>query len=85
MRSYFTFLQLRIGSLLCTLTFTYPSTTHFRIAIHQLIMGSTGEPESTYDAIIVGAGFAGIYQVYMLRNLGVKCLVIDAAGNVGGT
>ncbi|KAK3686485.1 hypothetical protein LTR37_019770 [Vermiconidia calcicola] len=38
-----------------------------------------------FDAIIVGAGFAGIYQLYKLRNLGLKCLVIDQAGDVGGT
>jgi cation diffusion facilitator CzcD-associated flavoprotein CzcO len=39
----------------------------------------------TYDAVIVGAGFAGIYQLYSLRNIGLNCLVIDQAGGVGGT
>lgn len=39
----------------------------------------------TYDAVIVGAGFAGIYQLYRLRKLGLRCLVIDQAGDVGGT
>lgn len=38
-----------------------------------------------FDAIIVGAGFAGIYQLYALRNIGLRCLVIDQAGDVGGT
>nr|OQO27341.1 hypothetical protein B0A51_07595 [Rachicladosporium sp. CCFEE 5018] len=38
-----------------------------------------------YDAVIVGAGFAGIYQLYLLRAQGLKCLVIDQAGDVGGT
>ncbi|EME89295.1 uncharacterized protein MYCFIDRAFT_26387 [Pseudocercospora fijiensis CIRAD86] len=41
-------------------------------------------PES-FDAVIVGAGFGGIYMLYRLRNLGLKCLVVDQAGDVGGT
>lgn len=41
--------------------------------------------DETYDAVIVGAGFAGIYQLYRLRELGLKCLVVDQAGDVGGT
>ena len=39
----------------------------------------------TFDAVVVGAGFAGIYQLKRLRDLGLKCLVIDQAGDVGGT
>lgn len=38
-----------------------------------------------FDAVIVGAGFGGIYQLYRLRKLGLSCLVIDQAGGVGGT
>lgn len=38
-----------------------------------------------FDAVVVGAGFGGIYQLYLLRKLGLKCLVIDQAGDVGGT
>lgn len=38
-----------------------------------------------FDAIIVGAGFAGIYQLKALRDVGLECLVIDQAGDVGGT
>lgn len=41
-------------------------------------------PES-FDAVVVGAGFGGIYMLYRLRNLGLKCLVVDQAGDVGGT
>ncbi|KAK1019202.1 hypothetical protein LTR54_001017 [Friedmanniomyces endolithicus] len=37
------------------------------------------------DAIIVGAGFSGIYTLHALNNIGLKCLVIDQAGDVGGT
>lgn len=41
--------------------------------------------QTNYDAIIIGAGFAGIYQLYKLLGLGLECLVLDAAGDVGGT
>jgi acetone monooxygenase (methyl acetate-forming) len=38
-----------------------------------------------FDAIVVGAGVAGLYQLYRLRNLGLKVRVVDGASNVGGT
>jgi len=38
-----------------------------------------------YDALVVGAGFSGIYQCSTLRNLGLTVKVIDAASDVGGT
>jgi len=38
-----------------------------------------------FDALIVGAGFAGIYQLRLLRDQGLSVKVIDAAGDVGGT
>lgn len=38
-----------------------------------------------FDALVVGAGFGGIYQLYRLRELGLNVVVIDAAGDVGGT
>jgi cation diffusion facilitator CzcD-associated flavoprotein CzcO len=37
------------------------------------------------DAIIVGAGLAGLYQLYRLRELGLRALIIETAGDVGGT
>ncbi|KAJ9606509.1 hypothetical protein H2200_009470 [Cladophialophora chaetospira] len=37
------------------------------------------------DALVVGAGFAGIYQLYSLRKLGHSVKIIDRAGGVGGT
>src|SRR5260370_2078306 len=37
------------------------------------------------DAIVVGAGFAGLYQLYRLRELGLRVTVIEAADDVGGT
>lgn len=38
-----------------------------------------------YDAVIVGAGFAGVYQLYTLRKLGLHVLLIERAEDVGGT
>ena len=38
------------------------------------------------DAIIIGSGFSGMYQLYSLRDkLGLKAKVLDAASGVGGT
>src|ERR1700760_2812916 len=44
-------------------------------------------PEITaeYDVIIVGAGFAGLYQLHRLRGLGLSAKVIEAGSGVGGT
>jgi cation diffusion facilitator CzcD-associated flavoprotein CzcO len=39
----------------------------------------------SYDAIVVGAGLAGLYQLYRLRELGLRTRVIEAADGVGGT
>jgi len=42
-------------------------------------------PTRTLDALIVGAGFAGIYQLLRLRNAGFSCHVVEAGDGVGGT
>ena len=39
-----------------------------------------------YDAIIIGAGFSGLYQLHFLReNLGLNVKILETADNVGGT
>ena len=38
-----------------------------------------------YDAIIVGAGFAGIYQLYRLRQQNLSVILLEAGEDVGGT
>ena len=38
-----------------------------------------------YDVIVVGAGFAGLYALKKLRDLGFRVLVLEAGGGVGGT
>lgn len=37
------------------------------------------------DALVVGAGFGGLYQLKKLRDQGLKTKAIDSAGDVGGT
>jgi cation diffusion facilitator CzcD-associated flavoprotein CzcO len=38
-----------------------------------------------FDAIVIGAGFSGLYALHRLRELGVRPRVLDMAENVGGT
>jgi cation diffusion facilitator CzcD-associated flavoprotein CzcO len=37
------------------------------------------------DAVIVGAGFAGLYMLQRLRGLGLRAVVFEAGDDVGGT
>jgi cation diffusion facilitator CzcD-associated flavoprotein CzcO len=39
----------------------------------------------TYDAVIIGAGIAGMYQLYRLRQLGLSVRVLETGSGVGGT
>jgi cyclohexanone monooxygenase len=41
--------------------------------------------ERRFDVIIVGAGFSGLYMLHKTRELGLRAVVLDAAGDVGGT
>ncbi|MDG1888420.1 MAG: NAD(P)-binding protein, partial [Alphaproteobacteria bacterium] len=38
-----------------------------------------------YDAIIIGAGVAGLYQLHLLRELNLKVRSFEAGSGVGGT
>ncbi|TAM12993.1 MAG: NAD(P)/FAD-dependent oxidoreductase [Nevskiaceae bacterium] len=38
-----------------------------------------------YDAVVVGAGFTGLYTLYKLRELGLKVVAFEAGNGVGGT
>ena len=50
-------------------------------------MPVAAQPETATlcDAIVVGAGFAGLYQLHRLRALGMAVKVIEAGSDVGGT
>lgn len=37
------------------------------------------------DALIVGAGFGGVYMLYQLRKLGLKTVIYEAGTDLGGT
>lgn len=41
--------------------------------------------EERFDAIIVGAGFAGMYMLYKLRSMGLNTRVYERGDGVGGT
>ncbi|MGD8324812.1 MAG: NAD(P)/FAD-dependent oxidoreductase, partial [Gammaproteobacteria bacterium] len=43
------------------------------------------EQTQTFDAIIVGAGFAGLYALHRMNRLGLKAVVLEAASGIGGT
>lgn len=43
------------------------------------------EQPTRFDAVIVGAGFAGLSMLYRLRELGMSVLVLEAGGGIGGT
>ena len=49
--------------------------------------GNGGERDGVdHDAIIIGAGFAGLYQLHLLRDhLKLSALVLEAGDEVGGT
>jgi cyclohexanone monooxygenase len=50
---------------------------------------ATSQPRAAetghFDAIVVGAGFAGMYMLHRLRELGLSARVYEAGGGVGGT
>ena len=43
------------------------------------------EADASFDAIVIGAGFSGLYALYRLRQLGIRTRVLEMAENVGGT
>src|SRR5215510_3193499 len=42
-------------------------------------------PSASYNAIVIGAGISGMYQLYRLRELGLSVRVFEAGDGVGGT
>lgn len=45
----------------------------------------TGDGTLELDAVVLGAGVAGLYQLHQLREQGLRVRAYDAAGDVGGT
>jgi cation diffusion facilitator CzcD-associated flavoprotein CzcO/acetyl esterase/lipase len=52
-------------------------------AVNETAVNETAD--SKLDAIVVGAGFAGMYMLHRLRSAGFDTLVIETAEDVGGT
>src|SRR5690606_9299244 len=65
-------------------TKTGPERRHTRTGRH----GDSGMEQSAqadFDAIVIGAGVAGIYQIKRLVDLGLRATVLEAAPDLGGT
>lgn len=46
---------------------------------------SNGEPVSLeLDAVIIGAGFAGVYQLHRMRQEGFNAKIVEAGTGLGG-
>ncbi|MDF1721455.1 MAG: NAD(P)/FAD-dependent oxidoreductase [Minwuia sp.] len=45
----------------------------------------TTSDSTNFDAIIIGAGISGMYQLHQLRKLGMSVQVLEAGSGVGGT
>src|SRR5216110_3300317 len=39
----------------------------------------------TFDAVIVGAGFAGLYALHRLTEMGLSAIVLEQGDGIGGT
>lgn len=55
------------------------------MAASQQTQASTTASDLDYDAIVIGAGMSGLYQLYRLRQLGLRVRVLEAGTGVGGT
>ncbi len=55
------------------------------VVAEQVKPAAAHEPIRRYDAIIIGAGISGMYQLYRLRQLGLTARVFETGDGVGGT
>ena len=55
--------------------------THATEAALAAVHGDAG----TWDVIVVGAGFGGLYALYKLRRNGLRVQVLEAGKDIGGT
>ena len=55
------------------------------VALNSVAHKPNTEATADFDAIIIGAGVSGLYQLYKLRELGMKVRVFETDTNVGGT
>jgi cyclohexanone monooxygenase len=50
-----------------------------------MVQSIPGNGRQSFDAVIIGAGFSGLYMLHRLRGLGMSAQVIEAGSDVGGT
>lgn len=43
------------------------------------------DADPSFDVLVIGAGFSGLYMLHRLRQLGLRARVLEMAENVGGT
>src|SRR5207244_2200088 len=55
------------------------------VALQAVTRKSNTEMITDFDAIVIGAGVSGLYQLYRLRELGLEVRVFEAGTGVGGT
>src|SRR5207245_715802 len=56
----------------------------FQMSATQLAKTTNGKAVEELDVLVVGAGFAGLYQLDHLRRLGYNVKVFEAGSNIGG-
>ena len=47
--------------------------------------GRSSSESHKLDAIVVGGGFARLYSLYKLRQMGMRAQVLEAGSDIGGT
>src|SRR3954462_1411605 len=55
------------------------------VALHAIAAKVRPETSPEFDAIVIGAGVSGLYQLYKLRELGQRVRVFESGTGVGGT
>lgn len=55
------------------------------ITLEKAGQGQSKSAVATYDAVVIGAGVAGLYQLHRLREMGMSVRAYDTASGVGGT
>jgi cation diffusion facilitator CzcD-associated flavoprotein CzcO len=55
------------------------------VAVQAVQSATRTETSPDFDAIVIGAGVAGLYQLHKLRELGLRVRAFEAGSGVGGT
>src|SRR5580704_14062269 len=75
-----------IQRLLCVRHDRQPEHPHISRGSHMAVDPCMGPgQESTFDVVIIGAGFAGIYMLHRIREMGFTARVFETGDGVGGT